>query len=588
MRIKKTVSTNSTSYCIIKDYNKNGKRTTKVVQTIGNDKKIAPLAKAENLTIDEWVNKYLQKYIEEHSDGDKAETILIPKNTKKLINKNTKYSFNVGYLFLKNIYYDLGLDEISNNIQKEFKFKFNLNDILSSLVFSRIIYPSSKLKTHKLSKNFIEQPNLELHNIYRGLSYLNKKMDYIQEKLFENSLKVVNRNSKIIYFDCTNYYFEINDEDDLKKYGINKQHQPSPQVGMGLFMDSDGIPLAMNIFPGNENEVKHCIPTESKIINNFKLPDSKIIFCADAAMCTDEIKDFNIKDGRGFVITQSLKKIKNEYKNEIFDDEGWRIQGDLHNIYKLSDILKNEDKYENTLFYKIIETETKHVKQDLIITYSIKYRNYKRNLREGQILRAQNKIKNTLKNQKIKIKKNLNDYRRFINERSCTESGEAATEYIYTINDELIKEEAKYDGYYGLTTNLIDDVSTILKVAKGRWEIEESFRIMKTDFKARPVELSREDRIKAHFLTCYIALVIYRILEKKLDYKYTTTEILDCIKNMNVLEVKGDGYIPEYERTELTDNLHEIFNFRTDYEIVNYKKYKKIFNQIKKKNSTRI
>ena len=583
MRIKKTVSKKSTSYYIIKDYNKNGKRTTKIVHKIGSDKKIAPLAKAEGLTIEQWVNNYLQKYVDEHNDNEKAETILIPKNTKKLINKNTKYSFNVGYLFLEDIYYDLGLHDICNNIQKEFRFKFSINDILSYLVFSRIIYPSSKLKTHKLSKNFIEQPNLELHNIYRGLSYLNKKMDYIQEKMFENSLNVIDRNSKIIYFDCTNYYFEINDEDELRKYGINKQHQPSPQVGMGLFMDSDGIPLAMNIFPGNENEVKHCIPTESKIINNFKLPDSKIIFCADAAMCTDEIKKFNINEGRGFVITQSLKKIKEEYKNEIFEDDGWRIQGDLYHTCKLSEILKDEDKYKNTLFYKIIETETKNVKQDLVVTYSIKYRDYKRKLREGQILRAQNKIKNSNQNSKITIKKNQNDYRRFIVERPCTENGEAATEYIYSINDDLINEEAKYDGYYGLTTNLIDDVSTILKVAKGRWEIEESFRIMKTDFKSRPVELSRKDRIKAHFLTCYIALVIYRILEKKLDYNYSTSEILDCIRNMNVLEVKGDGYIPEYERIDLTDELHEIFNFRTDYEIVNYKKYKKIFNQIKNK-----
>ena len=583
MRIKKTVSKKSTSYYIIKDYNKNGKRTTKIVHKIGSDKKIAPLAKAEGLMIEQWVNNYLQKYVDEHNDNEKAETILIPKNTKKLINKNTKYSFNVGYLFLEDIYYDLGLHDICNNIQKEFRFKFSINDILSYLVFSRIIYPSSKLKTHKLSKNFIEQPNLELHNIYRGLSYLNKKMDYIQEKMFENSLNVIDRNSKIIYFDCTNYYFEINDEDELRRYGINKQHQPSPQVGMGLFMDSDGIPLAMNIFPGNENEVKHCIPTESKIINNFKLPDSKIIFCADAAMCTDEIKKFNINEGRGFVITQSLKKIKEEYKNEIFEDDGWRIQGDLYHTYKLSEILKDEDKYKNTLFYKIIETETKNVKQDLVVTYSIKYRDYKRKLREGQILRAQNKIKNSNQNSKITIKKNQNDYRRFIVEKPCTENGEAATEYIYSINEDLINEEAKYDGYYGLTTNLIDDVSTILKVAKGRWEIEESFRIMKTDFKSRPVELSREDRIKAHFLTCYIALVIYRILEKKLDYNYSTSEILDCIRNMNVLEVKGDGYIPEYERTDLTDELHEIFNFRTDYEIVNYKKYKKIFNQIKNK-----
>ena len=583
MRIGYSKSKNSTSYSIIKDYNKNGKRTTKIVEKIGNSKMIEPLAKAENISVKQWLDNYLHKYIEEHSDKDEQEIILIKKNSKQLISKNSKCLFNVGYLFLEDIYCDLGLNQIAQNVQDKFQFKFDLNDILSNLVYSRIIYPSSKYKTHKLSKQFIEQPEIKLQNIYRGLSYLNKEMDYIQKTIFENSLNVVDRNSKIIYFDCTNYYFEIDDEDEIRKYGINKQHQPSPQVGMGLFMDGDGIPLAMNIYPGNENETKQLLPTENKIINDFKLPDSKIILCTDAALSTDEIKNYNIKDGKGFVITQSLKKIKEEYRKQVFEDDNWRIQGDLKHVYKLSDILKNEELYYDTLFYKIIRTETAHVKQDLIVTYSLKYRDYRKKIREGQILRAKKKIENNPKNNKINSSKNQNDYRRFINEIAATKNGEAAEEYTYSINEELIKEEAKYDGYYALTTNLVDDIGTILKVSKGRWEIEESFRIMKSDFKSRPVELSREDRIKAHFLTCYIALIIYRILEKKLQYHYTTTEILECLRNMNVLELKGDGYIPAYERTDLTDDLHEIFNFRTDYQIVDYKKYKKIFTQIKVK-----
>lgn len=580
MRIGYSKSKNSISYSIIKDYNRNGKRTTKIVHKIGNISYIEPLAEKENISVEEWLNNYLQKYIEEHED--KKEIFIIEKNSKQLINKNEKCLFNVGYLFLEDIYYKLGLNDIANEVQNKFDFKFNLNDILLNLVCGRIIYPSSKLKTHKLSKHFIEQPEIELQNIYRGLSYLNREMDYIQEKMFQNSLNVVDRNSKIIYFDCTNYYFEIDDEDDIRKYGINKQHQPSPQVGMGLFMDADGIPLAMNLFPGNENETKQLLTTENKIIKNFKLPNSKIVICTDAAMCTDEIKNYNIKDGRGFVITQSLKKIKEEYRNQALDDNDWRIQGDLRNTYNLNEVLKHEDLYKDALFYKIIQTETNHVKQDLIVTYSIKYRDYYRKLRESQILRAQKKIENNPKNTKIDSTKNQNDYRRLIKEVAATEKGEQASEYNYILNEDLIKEEAKYDGYYALTTNLIDDIGTILKVSKGRWEIEESFRIMKTDFKSRPVELSRKDRIKAHFLTCYIALVIYRILEKKLYYQYTTTEILDCIRNMNVLELKGDGYIPAYERTNLTDDLHEIFNFRTDYQLVDYKKYKKIFEQIKR------
>jgi len=409
-------------------------------------------------------------------------------------------------------------------------------------------------------------------------------MDDIQETLYRNSLNLIKRDSRVIYFDCTNYYFEVNNEDDLKKYGINKQHQPKPQVGMGLFMDGDGIPLAMNIYPGNESETKQLIPTQSKIVNNFKLNDSRTVICTDAAMCTDEIKRFNIKDGRGFVITQSLKKLKKCYLDEVFNQENWRIADDLRNTYNLENIQNDEnliEAYYDVLFYKIIPTETNSVKQDLIVTFSLKYKNYKKEIRNEQIQRAYKKISNASKGDKISLNHNQNDCRRFINEEALTQDNEKVNTYKYSINETLIKEEEKYDGYYAITTNLKDDIKTILKVTKGRWEIEESFRIMKHDFLTRPIELSRDDRIKAHFLTCFIALLIYRIMEKKLNYKYTTSQILETLKNMKVVESKGDGYIPTYERTDLTDDLHDVFNFRTDYEILTYKLIKKIFTQLK-------
>lgn len=580
MRLSYSKSKNSTLFYIIKDYTKNGKRSTKIVHRIGNLEEIIKLA--GNQDYNEWLKDYVKKYNEEHLD--KKEKIIIEKHIGKQIPKNTKFLFDIGHLFLEDIYYDLKLDKICEDISNKYKFKFDLNDILSYLIYGRIIYPSSKLKTHELSKKFLGAPNIELHNIYRGLSYLNNEMDYIQEKLFENSLNTLNRNSRVIYFDCTNYYFEIDDEDDLKKYGINKQHQPKPQVGMGLFMDGDGIPLAMNIYSGNESETKQLLPTENKIVDKFKLKDSRIVICTDAAMCTDDIKKYNIKDGRGFVITQSLKKIKQEYQNEVLKNDNWRISGDLRNLYNIKDIENNEElqkKYYDTLFYKIIPTETASVKQDLIVTFSFKYKDYYKDIRNNQIERAKKKINQNTKGDKIKLNHNQNDYRRFINETALT-NDKKEINYEYSINEELIREEEMFDGYYSLTTNLIDDIETILKVSKGRWEIEESFRIMKHDFLARPVELSREDRIKAHFLTCFIALLIYRILEKKLNYKYTTTQILDTLRDMKLLELKGDGYTPAYERNDLTDDLHDIFNFRTDYEILDYKFIKKIFNKISK------
>ena len=580
MRLSVKKAKNSMHFYIIKDFTKNGKRTTKNVETIGNLEKVIAMAGTEDYI--SWLNTYVEQYIKNHTDI--KEEIIIKKYTGKQIPKNVKSLFDIGHLFLEDIYYDLKLDGICDSISDKYKFEFNLNDILSYLIYGRIIYPSSKLKTHKLSKKFINVPDIQIQNMYRGLTYLNKEMDYIQEELFENSLSTLKRNSRVIYFDCTNYYFEIDDEDDFKKYGINKQHQPNPQVGMGLFMDGDGLPLAMNIFPGSASETQQLIPTENKIIKKFKLKDTRLIICTDAALCTDDVKKYNVKEGRGFVITQSLKKIKDDYRKEALNKSGWRISGDLRNIYNLEEIENNEilhEKYHNTLFYKIIQTETASVQQDLIVTFSFKYQEYYGNLRNSQIQRANKYINENKLGEKIKLNHNQNDYRRFINEDALTKEKNKADIYQYSINEDLIKEEQKYDGYYALTTNLFDDIETILKVSKGRWEIEESFRIMKHDFLARPVELSRSDRITAHFLTCFIALLIYRILEKKLNYKYTTSEILDTLRDMKVLESKGDGYIPTYERTDLTDDLHDIFNFRTDYEIMDYKFIEKIFTQIK-------
>lgn len=576
MRLSKSKSKNTTLFYIIKDYTKNGKRSTKIVHKIGNLEEVKQMAGNQDYEI--WLKDYVKNYNNKYSS--KKEFITIKKNSNKIIQFNTNVSFNIGYLFLKKIYNDLKLKDICKEIENKYQFKFDLNEILSYLVFARIIYPSSKLETFKQCQNFIEQPTFKLHDEYRSLSYLAENIDFIQEKIFENSKKVIKRNSEVIYYDCTNYFFEIELDDEFRKYGINKQHQPKPQVGMGLFMDGDGIPLSFNIYPGNQNEQKTLIPEETKIVNNFKMDNTKMVLCTDAGLASDEIKKYNIKDNRGFVITQSLKKLKESEKEKVFDDSDWRLPGDLKNIYDLNEIKNNEElkeKYYDKLFYKIISSETKSVKQDLIITFSFKYFDYNRNIRNSQIERAKKSIDT---NQTTRKGKNQNDYRRFIVDTKSTDTGEVAENSNLSLDEDLIKQEEQYDGYYALTTNLVGDVEQILKITKGRWEIEESFRIMKTDFLARPVNLSREDRIKSHFLTCFIALLIYRILEKKLDYKYTTSEILKTIRDMDVLESKGDGYIPEYVRTNLTDDLHDTFGFRTDYEINTYKYFKKIFNTI--------
>lgn len=573
MRLKTSKSKNVILYYIIKDYtNVNGKRSTKIFEKLGNQNQVE-----ERFGKNDTINN-IKEYINELNNEDNETLLRREFNPNKRISPNIKRQFNIGYLFLDKLYHQLKLNEVCDEIQGKYKIQFNLNEILSYLIYARIIYPSSKLETFKQCQNFIKQPKFKLHDEYRALSYIAENMDFIQEQLFNNSKNVIKRNSNVIYYDCTNYFFDIDNEDDLRKYGISKEHRPNPIVGMGLFMDGDGLPLSCNIYPGNMNEQKTLIPEETKIVNSFKLDSTKMILCTDAGLASDEIKKFNVKDNRGFVITQSLKKLKDVYKNQVFDKSSWRIPNDLRNIYNLETI-ENDDslreKYYETLFYKIIQTETKSVKQDLIVTFSFKYLDYHRNIRNNQIERAKKSIET---NNVTRKGKNQNDYRRFIDSLNSTDNGEVAENTTYYINEDLIKEESKYDGYYALTTNLVGNITEILKIVKGRWEIEESFRIMKSDFLARPVNLSREDRIKAHFMTCFISLFIYRLLEKKLDYKYTTSQILDTLRNMNMMEQKGLGFEPEYERTIITDDLHNLFKFNTDLEIVSYKKMKKIFN----------
>ena len=573
MRLKITKSKNKVHYSIIKDFtNLSGKRTTKVFENLGNQQQVEERFGKEDTL------KKIKEYVNFINNEDKEEIIKKEFNPNKRITNNTKRKFNVGYLFLEKLYYQLKINQICEDIQDKYQFHFDLNEILSYLIYARIIYPSSKLQTFRQCQNFIEQPKFKLHDEYRALSYIAENMDYIQENLFNNSKKIIKRNSKVIYYDCTNYFFEIDEEDDLRKYGISKEHKPNPIVGMGLFMDGDGLPLSCNIYPGNKNEQETLLPEENKIVNNFKLNDTKIILCTDAGLSSDKIKKFNIENNRAFVITQSLKKLKKETKLEVFDNSNWRISGDLKNIYNLEKINEDEDlreKYYNTIFYKIIPTETKSVKQDLIVTFCFKYLDYNRNVRNNQIEKAKKSIET---NNVTRKGKNQNDYRRFVETINSTNNGEIADKTSYSINQSIIDEEEKYDGYYALTTNLIGDIQEILKIVKGRWEIEESFRIMKSDFLARPVNLSREDRIKAHFMTCFISLFIYRLLEKKLNYKYTTAQILDTLKKMEMIEHKGLGYEPIYERTKITDDLHEVFSFNTDFEIVSYKKIKKILN----------
>ncbi len=571
MRVKITTSTNFKHYSIIQDYKtESGKRSTKVYENIGNYEALKQ--RAGNKEPMKWLNEYVSKLNNEHKTN--SVPIIIKKYENKQLEKDYQRLFNGGYLFLQDIYYKLGLNKICDEITDRHHFKFDLNSILSRLVYSRILFPASKLETFKLSTKFLEQPNFELQHIYRALEVICKESDFIQSELYKNSAKYMSRNNKVLYYDCTNFFFEIEQEDEFRKYGVSKEHRPNPIVQMGLFMDGDGIPLAFSMNPGNTNEQTTLQPLEKKIIDDFNL--STIVVCTDAGLASKTNRKFNDTNTRKFITTQSIKQLNSELKAWTLDKTGWYIpglEGTVIDISKLDNNKDLEEMYENMTFYKERWIKDKDLEQKIIVTYSLKYKNYQNNIRNSQLARA-TKLINT--NPKKIGKPKQNDFKRFIKSTPTTKNGEVAEDVFYSLDQDVILEEMKYDGFYAVCTNLEDDASVIIKANHQRWEIEECFRIMKSEFRSRAVYLSREDRIRAHFTTCFIALMIFRYLEKKMGDKHTAYEIIDTLREMSFLKEK-EGFLPAYTRTDITDLLHERFGFRTDFEIVSNKLLQKIF-----------
>ena len=542
MKVSVSKSKNTTIYYLSKSVRIDGKVTTKTIEKIGSYDEIKKIC--GDMDPLEWAKKYAAK----RSAEEKAsrQDIIIKYSSSSRIKKGVRRSVNIGYLFLKDIYYDLGIDRICSEIAEKYKFEYDLNDILSMLVFSRIIYPGSKRSSLELSQMFLEKPACELHQVYRALEILAKENDSFQSELYKNSEKVMDRQKGVLYYDCTNYYFEIEEEDDFRKYGHSKEHRPNPVVQMGLFMDAEGIPLTFSVFNGNENEQPSMRPLEKKILSDFGI--KKCIVCTDAGLSSTPNRIFNDTPNRRFVTTQPIKKLKGFLKDFCLDEEGWHLSGSRE-TFRLSE-LDAKDHYE-TIFYKDRWIKEDGLEQHLIVTFSFKYRDYMRKIRGRQLERAAK-----LADHPSSLKRSRPNH--------------------------TVREEERYDGFYAVCTNLEDDVSAIISINQKRWQIEECFRIMKSEFQARPVYLSRKDRITAHFITCFTALILYRILEKKIGEGYTCENIIRTLKEMNMLVIPGDGYIPEYTRTDLTDQLHAAFGFRTDYEIVSQRNMKKILTATRK------
>ncbi len=578
----------SISYYVKKTIYVDGKNKDLVIKRLGSEKQICE--KYHVTDAKAWAQEQVRLMNEAEKEDAAKFNIELCSGTDLVLNEQRR--FNGGYLFLQDIYYELGLHKICRAIANRHPFKYDLNDILSRLIYTRILYPSSKKNSYEESKRFIEQPSFELHDIYRALSVLAEESDYIQSRLFKNSSVIQKRNTQVIYYDCTNFYFEIDSAEDDKQFGKSKENRPLPIVGMGLFMDMDGIPISFCIYPGNRNEQTTMIPLEKKMLESFDM--SKFIVCTDAGLSSATNRVFNSYDQenglRGYITTQPIKTLKKHLQKWCLADDGWLLDdSNSKTKYKLSELDDEKDK--DKIFYKtrwIKEEGIVHsdngdkkqiIEQKLIVSYSIKYRNYQRHVRAGQIERAQRIIES---GEKTINKKKQNDPKRFIKTDHATKDGEVADKSVSYIDQTVIENEEMYDGFYAVCTNLDDSISSIVKSNKRRWEIEECFRIMKTDFEARPVYLNRQDRILAHFMTCFISLIVYRYLENKLDNKYTIDQILSTLQEMDFMKYEGKGYQPVYTRTELTDALHEAFGFCTSKQIVPIAKMRNICSQTKK------
>ena len=582
MKLTVSRSQNSETYYIQKSYRTDsGKSSTKTVERLGTIEDIKARFGSEDPI------GAARAYMKELSAAERRERedVVLKFKPGVLIAKDEQRSHNGGYLFLQKIYYELGLDYICKKIAKKHKLvQYDLNSILSMLIYTRILYPGSKRSSLEDARRFFEQPECKLEQVYRALSLLASEFNSIQADVYKRSQKLGKRNTSVVYYDLTNYFFEWEEEGGLVQFGHCKEGRPLPIVQMGLFMDHDGFPLAMCIEPGNTAESTTLKPMETLLKEKFGL--SKLVVCTDGGLSTYENRKNDSVGERSFITVQSLKKLKKHLQEWALDSKGWHVAGSDEE-YDIS-TLDSKEHYE-TLFYKerwdptpISTGET--LEQRIIVTFSFKYQEYLAYVRDRQVARAQALLAKG-KGATSK-KKSPNDAKRYIKAEHCTQDGELAQYESYSLNQEMIDQESRFDGFYAICTDLEDPAPAIIKLNGGRWIIENGFRIMKADFDARPVYVRRDDRIKAHFLTCFLALLIYKYLEKKVNRggkHFTTSEIVDTLRGMDFLSIPGEGYVPTYTRTDLTDNLHGSAGFRTDCQIVTRQKMRSIISQTKKR-----
>ena len=600
------------TYYIQQGFRNGKKTTTKNIKRLGKHSELL-LITDDPL---EYAKNEVKKMNEEYRSG-RSEFIVtmdfnerIPSTDSPCSNST---SLNIGYLYLKNIYAKLNLSDFFKSVSSDRKITYDCNKICQFLTYARILDPASKYGTYDKLDTYYEKPQVEYQHMIRFLDILDRNSDKYLKHLFDNSENIVKRDTSVMYYDCTNYFFETEKPDEeivdevtgeiilgLRQFGISKENKTSPIVEMGLIMDSRGIPISMCIHPGNTNEQLTAVPLEKEVIK--MTGNKKFIYCADAGLGSYNIRKFNDMGGRAYIVTQSVKKLGQEIKDIVFNDSNYRLlsnddaitlkemrtfnKKDANNLSLYNDFaykvipantamdtgLYEEKVYKNGRTKKVKTKGTLH--QYIIVTFSRKMMEYQRTIRERQLERAKKLLR--LKDPE-KIKKGPNDIRRFLKNTSSDTAN-------YVLDMDKIHEEEKYDGFYAVATNLDDSAKDILAVAQNRYKIEDCFRIMKTNFDARPVFLRKPERIRAHFLICYTALLIYRLMECKLDDNLThvtTSNLIKTLRNMNVVNMDDMYYKSIYSGSQALDALEKCFELQ-----LNRKYYKPSdLNKIVKKYS---
>lgn len=590
-------------YYIAKSFRtKTGTSTTKNVRRLGT---LAEIREREGVS-DAWAWAKAQVELENSHERENRRKVSVSYCPDKVIEKDEQRTFNIGYLTLNKLYYELGIEKICDGIERRSQFKFDLGDIMRQLVMCRILWPASKLETWKMAATLALVKPVGLHQIYRALLAIEKNMDYLQERLFHYSKDLLGRNTSVIYYDCTNFFYESTKETELRRPGASKENRRTPIVQMGIFMDADGLPLAFNINPGNTNEQTTLRPLEKMIGGRMNIEE--FIMCTDAGLSSGSNRLYNDTDKRKFITVQSVKTLPNtdgkkktsgKIKEWAMADEGWRLPEDPEREHTLTEIQhpENREAYRDKIFYKerwyptwIKDAETgieTCLEQRCIISFSIKYLEYQRMKRAQNLDKAEKAIRHGNADESPK------NFRSYIVKDKCTQEGEIADINAgYHIDKDRVADEEQYDGFYAVCTNLEEytdrhgrthhTIADLLKINRARWEIEESFRIMKTQMRARPVYHRTDRAIKGHFAICFVALFLYRVLEHRLGETFTTDNILSTLRGMNALHIPSEGYIPTFKRTDITDKLFEISGFRLDTEIIMLKKLKSIMAITKK------